>query len=125
MTLLPEKVLQAWADRESPSILATVEADGAPNAIYVTCVSMFGEDRVVIADNYFHKTRANILAGSKGALLFRSKDGTQYQIKGSFAYHTEGAIFEDMKEWNLPGKPGNAAAALQIEEIYSGATRLY
>jgi len=125
MTLLPEKILEAWDNREDPSTLATVGTDATPNAAYVTCVSIFGEDRFVIADNFFHKTQQNILAGSKGALLFRSKDGTPYQIKGTFTYHTEGAIFDDMKCWNLPGKPGHAAAALQVEEIYSGAERLY
>ncbi len=125
MTLLPEKVRQAWDDKESPSILATVGENGTPNVIYVTCVSLFGEDEIVIADNFFHKTRANILAGSRGALLFRAKEGTQYQLKGSFVYHTEGAIFEDMKCWNLPGKPGHGAAALKVDEIYSGAERLY
>jgi uncharacterized protein len=125
MTPLPANVHRAWEDRDGqPAVLATVGTGGAPNLIYVTCVGLFGEDQVVVADNYFSKTRANILAGSKGALLFRSKDGTSYQIKGRFQYHTEGEVFDDMKKWNLPGKPGNAAAALSIEEVYSGATRL-
>ena len=125
MTPLPANVRRAWDDRDGqPAILATVGTDGTPNLIYVTCVSMFREDRVVVADNYFNKTRANILAGSKGALLFRSQDGTPYQIKGRFEYHTEDEVFDDMKRWNLPGKPGNAAAAIWIEVVYSGAARL-
>jgi predicted pyridoxine 5'-phosphate oxidase superfamily flavin-nucleotide-binding protein len=124
MTILPEKVRQAWDERQVPSIFATVGADGMPNAIYVTCISLFGDDRIVIADNFFHKTRANILAGSTGSVLFRSKQGTQYQVKGTLEYHTEGGLFEDMKRWNLPDKPGHAAAALRIEEVYSGAERL-
>lgn len=125
MTPLPTDVRRAWEDRDGqPAILATVGTDGAPNLIYVTCVALFGEDQVVVADNYFNKTRANILAGSKGAVLFRSKAGTQYQLKGRFEYHTEGEVFDDMKRWNLPGKPGNAAAAIRIEEVYSGAMRL-
>jgi uncharacterized protein len=124
MTMLPDKVREAWEERQAPSIFATVSADGMPNAIYVTCIGLFGDDRIVIADNFFSKTRANILAGSRGAVLFRSKEGTQYQVKGSLEYHTEGEIFEDMKRWNLPDKPGHAAAALHIEEVYSGAERL-
>lgn len=124
MPILPENVRRDWEDRQTPAVLATVGADGVPNVIYVTCINRFGEDRIVIADNYFHKTRANILSGSKGALLFRSKSGTCYQIKGHFEYLHEGPVFDDMKLWNLPGKPGKAAAALVIEEIFTGAERL-
>jgi predicted pyridoxine 5'-phosphate oxidase superfamily flavin-nucleotide-binding protein len=124
MPVLPEEVRKAWEEREVPAVLATTGESGVPNVIYVTCVNLLDESRVVIADNYFNKTRANILAGSKGALLFRSKSGGVYQIKGAFEYHTQGPIFDDMKVWNLPGKPGNAAAVLQVEEVYSGAERL-
>lgn len=124
MSVLPEEVRKAWKEREVPAVLATVSESGVPNVIYVTCVNLLDDDRVVIADNYFNKTRANILAGCKGALLFRSKSGEAYQIKGSFEYHTEGPIFEDMKVWNLPGKPGHAAAVLTIDQLYSGAKRL-
>jgi predicted pyridoxine 5'-phosphate oxidase superfamily flavin-nucleotide-binding protein len=57
MAFLPENVRQAWEDRDGPTILATVSEDGVPNVIYVTCVGVFGNDRLVVADNYFDKTR--------------------------------------------------------------------
>jgi predicted pyridoxine 5'-phosphate oxidase superfamily flavin-nucleotide-binding protein len=125
MATLPDEVRQAWEDRDRrPAILATVAPDGTPNIIYVSCWSLCGGDRVVIADNFFSKTRANIMAGSKGALLFRRTDGTPYQIKGSFEYHTEGDVYEDMKRWNPSDKPGHAAAAIVVEEVYTRAERL-
>ncbi len=95
-----------------------------PNAIYATCVSKFSEDTIVIANNYFSKTLENILAGSKGSILFITKEKKSYQIKGSIEYHTEGVIFEDMKKWNPEKHPGHAAAALKVEEVYSGAEKL-
>ncbi len=70
MAALPEKVSKAWENREGPIILSTVNEDGIPNAIYATCVSKFSEDTIVIANNYFSKTLKNILAGSKGSILF-------------------------------------------------------
>ena len=124
MASLPESVRQAWDDRDGPVILATVSPDGMPNIIYATCVGLFGDSQLVVADNYFDKTRRNLLAGGKGALLFRSKNGKAYQVKGTLEYHTNGEVFEQMKTWNPPQHPGHGAAALRIEEVYSGAEKL-
>jgi uncharacterized protein len=124
MAALPEKVSQAWEEREGPIILTTVNEDGIPNAIYATCVSKFNEDTIVVANNYFSKTLENILAGSKGSILFITKEVKAYQIKGSIEYHTEGPIFEDMKKWNPEKHPGHAAAALKVEAVYTGAEKL-
>jgi predicted pyridoxine 5'-phosphate oxidase superfamily flavin-nucleotide-binding protein len=124
MSALPSSVSKAWDKRKGPVILTTVDNNGVPNAIYAACVSKFSEDSIVIADNYFDKTRKNILAGSKGSILFITKDGKAFQIKGSIEYHKEGEIFEDMKRWNPKQRPGNAAAVLKVEEVYAGAEKL-
>jgi len=124
MKALPESVRQEWEDRDGPVILATVSPEGVPNIIYATCVGAFGDDRLVVADNYFDKTRRNILAGGKGALLFRSKKGKAYQVKGRLEYHSSGEVFDHMKTWNPPKHPGHAAATLRVEEVYSGAEKI-
>lgn len=124
MACLPEDVRQGWEDRDGPVILATVSTDGVPNIIYASCVAAFGDDRLVVADNYFDKTRKNLLNGGMGSLLFRCKKGKAYQVKGILEYHKDGEVFDDMKTWNPSQHPGNAAAALRIEEVYSGAEKL-
>ncbi len=124
MASLPDSVQQAWEDRDGPVILATVGEDGVPNIIYASCVAVFGDDRLVVADNYFDKTRKNLLRGGKGALLFRCKEGKAYQAKGTLEYHKEGEVFDHMKTWNSPQHPGHGAAVLRIEEVYSGAEKL-
>lgn len=124
MAVLPKIVSKAWEDREGPIILSTVDVNGNPNAIYATCVSKFSEDIIVVANNFFSKTLENILSGSKGSILFITKESTSYQIKGSFEYHKEGVIFDDMKKWNPENLPGHAAAALKVEEVYAGAEKL-
>ncbi|MFW6106693.1 MAG: pyridoxamine 5'-phosphate oxidase family protein [bacterium] len=123
MRALPDSVRQAWEDRDGPVILPTVSPEGIPNIIYATCVAAFGEDRLVVADNYFDKTRRNLLTGDKGSLLFRKK-GKEYQVKGTLEYHKDGEVFDHMKTWNPSQHPGHAAAALRIEEVYSGAKKL-
>ena len=124
MTKLPEYVSKAWDEHEGPVIFSTVDAQGKPNAIYATCISKYDDETIVVADNYFDKTQKNILAGSTGSILFITPEGKAYQLKGSITYHKDGAVFDDMKTWNPEKHPGNAAAALHVETVYSGATQL-
>jgi len=124
MSGLPAEVSKAWDARKGPIVFTTVDTNGVPNAIYATCVKKFDNDSLVIADNYFDKTRSNISAGSKGSILFITNDDKAFQVKGTIEYHKEGAVFTDMKAWNPQKHPGHAAAVLKVEEVYSGAKKL-
>jgi len=124
MIKLPDVVIKAWEDRDGAIILTTVNEKGMPNAIYATCVSMFNNNTFIVADNYFDKTRKNILLNSDGSILFITKEGKSYQLKGSITYHKEGEIFENMKQWNPSTHPGHAAVELNVTEIYSGSNKL-
>jgi len=124
MAKLPEEVSRAWNNRNGPVIFSTVDENSIPNAIYAACVSKWDDGKIVIADNYFDKTRKNIFSGSRGSVLFITQDNKAYQLKGTIEYHTEGDIFDDMKKWNPSKHPGHAAAVLTVEEAYSGAEKL-
>lgn len=124
MAKLPEIVSEAWENHEGPVVLTTVSKEGVANSIYATCVGKYDEETLVVADNYFDKTRKNIMAGSKGVLLYITKDGKAYQIKGTIEYYTEGPVFDNMKTWNPEQHPGHAAAAVKVEEVYSGSEQL-
>jgi len=124
MPNLPQEVSRAWDNRNGPIVLTTVDENGVPNSIYAGAISKHAEDTLVVADNYFDKTRRNILAGSRGTILFITKDNKAYQVKGRIEYHKAGPIYDAMKKWNPPQHPGHAAAALKVEEVYSGARKL-
>ena len=124
MSKLPERVSKAWDEHKGPVILTTVDESAVPNSIYATCVRKFDEETLVVADNYFDKTRSNILAGSKGSILFITEEDKAYQVKGTIEYLKEGPVFDDMKKWNPEKHPGHAAAALKVEEVYSGSEKL-
>lgn len=124
MAKLPEDVSKAWDNRKGPVVFSTVDKNGVPNAIYATCVSKFDEETIVIADNYFDKTRKNIQSGSKGSVLFITNEDKSFQVKGVVEYHTEGKFFNDMKKWNPTKHPGHAATVVKIEEVYSGSKNL-
>ena len=125
MAKLPEVVSEAWKNRKGAIVLTTVAADGVANSIYATCVSKFDDETLVVADNYFDKTRKNILSGSeKGVILFITEEDKAYQVKGTLKYHTDGPVYDDMKKWNSDQHPGVAALALKVEEVYKGAEKL-
>ncbi|MCE5248721.1 pyridoxamine 5'-phosphate oxidase family protein [bacterium] len=124
MTSLPEMITKAWENREGPAIFTTVDRNGNPNSIYVTCVFLHGDDRIAIADNYFNKTRENIRAGSRGSLLFITKEKKAYQMKGMIEYQESGEIREFLKDCLDPKYPVHAAAVLLIDEVYSGAEKI-
>jgi hypothetical protein len=125
LTTLPETAAQAWESREGPVVLTTVDANGIPNTIYVTCVKKISDSQIVVADNKMNKTRANIKAGGSVSLLYITGEKKAFQIKGTAQYQTSGAIFDDMKTGWLDKKyPGHAAVVIDVEEVYSGADKL-
>lgn len=121
---LTKEVKEAWNQKEGPVVLTTVNREGVPNSIYATCTEIFNDDYVVVADNYFSKTRENLKEGTQGSLLFITGEGKAYQIKGAVEYLTEGEIFDHMKSWNPQQHPGHAAAAIRVSEVWSGAERI-
>ena len=125
MATLPENAIQAWDKREGPVVFTTVDSNGIPNTIYVTCVKKISDSQIVVADNKMNKTRANIKAGSPVSLLYITGEKKSFQLKGSVQYLTSGKIFDEMKTGWLDKKyPGHAAVVIDIEAIYSGAEKL-
>jgi len=125
LTTLPETATQAWESREGPVVLTTVDSNGIPNTIYVTCVKKISDSQIVVADNKMNKTRANAKAGGTVSLLYITAEKKAFQIKGTAQYQTSGAIFDDMKTGWLDKKyPGHAAVVIDIEEVYCGADKL-
>ena len=123
-TTIPQNVKEAWANKKGPIVFSTVSADGEANSIYATCVSLYEENSIIVANNYFSKTMKNIESGSKGVILFITEEDKSFQIKGSIEHVTSGEAFDDMKSWNPERLPGVGAAIIAIEEIYSGAEKL-
>jgi predicted pyridoxine 5'-phosphate oxidase superfamily flavin-nucleotide-binding protein len=124
MSKLPKSILAEWQKKEGAVVITTLSSDNVPNSIYATCVSVFDDEVILVANNFFKKTLANIQNSCKGNVLFITKDGNAYQIKGFFEYKTEGALYDDMKKWNPESLPGKGVAVLNIEEIYSGGKKI-
>lgn len=124
MTKLNEKILKEWENRQGPIVFTTVNETGIPNSIYATCVNNYNDEFLVVADNYFDKTRNNLMVNQEASILFYTKDDNAYQVKGTVEYLKSGEIFDDMKKWNPEKHPGKAAAALKVREVYSGSEKI-
>jgi len=125
MMQLPEEAREAWEKREGPAVFTTVDGQGEPNTIYVSCVYLHGDDRIVVANNKFSKTLANIKDGCRGTILYITASKKAYQLKGIVDYQTAGPVFDEMKNgWLAERYPGHGAAVLTITEVFHGAKRL-
>lgn len=123
MPQLPQAALDAWEARVGPAVLTTASPEGVPNTVYVMSIRLDGE-RFIVADVHFHKTRANIAAGSLGTLLYIDGEHKAYQVKGRLESHTTGPVFEAVKQWLNPDYELHAGVTLCIDEVYRGAEKL-
>jgi predicted pyridoxine 5'-phosphate oxidase superfamily flavin-nucleotide-binding protein len=60
---LPESIQQAWNARAPVAALTTVNSEGVPNTIYVSCCALANGPRVLIGDSHFGKTGENLREG--------------------------------------------------------------
>jgi uncharacterized protein len=124
MEKLPKIILDEWSKKTGASVMTTVDKEGNSNSIYATCVSIFDDEKILIANNYFNKTKINIENSCKGNFLFITEDNKGYQLKGTYIHHSEGHIFDDMKKWNPESLPGVGVAVLEVSEIYAGSEKI-
>ena len=124
MAKLPKEFYDVWDDMQAAAVLTTVDESGMPNSIWVKAMKIIEDDKIAIADNYFDKTRLNIKNGSKGSFLIIDSKKANYQVKGTFEYHSAGEHYDLMKGWNREDLPGVAVAILNVEEIWSGSKRI-
>ena len=124
MAKLTERVCRAWDNKEDKLVFATVDRGGNPNVVWVSCVRRLDDERLLIVNNFFHKTLENVLSGSIGSLLFIAPEREAYQIKGTLSYHTDDDIYKDMKAWLDPKFAGVGAIVLTVTEVYFGAEKI-
>ncbi len=121
---LPDVVSDAWDHRQPLAILSTVSATGVPNAIYVSIMDRYDDTTFFVANNFFHKTRQNILDHGQASLLFVTFTMQSFQLKGEIELHDTGPIFQAMKRINPAQCPGHAAAVLRVKQVFQGANQL-
>jgi predicted pyridoxine 5'-phosphate oxidase superfamily flavin-nucleotide-binding protein len=109
------------------AILATATADGAPNAVPVGAKKIIDAETILISDQFFNKTAANLKSNPKVVVTFwEGHEG--YQIKGTATIETSGARYEETAKWieDMGAKAGfplksKGAVIIKIDEIFGVA----
>ena len=123
MAQLPGAVKKAISKQEIFPV-ATSNQDRVPNVVYIKYLRVVDGQTVLIADNFFNKTRNNILNNGKIVFAVRDDEKGSFQIKGTAERLTEGAMFDEVQKWVPDKLPRTAAVVMNVEEVYNGAERI-
>jgi len=107
------------------NIQATASIDGTPNAVPIGAKKIIDDETILISDQFFNKTLANMKANPKVAITYwEGREG--YQLKGTVTIETTGKRFEETAQWieemsNKAGFPLKSKGAIifKIKEIYA------
>jgi uncharacterized protein len=120
MAKIPDVVKKAISKQELFCV-ATSTSKGIPNVAYIKYLKVVDDQTILIADNYLHKTRDNIVNNGKIAFAVLDEEKGSFQIKGTARRLTEGTMFEEVQKWVTEKLPKAAAVVMHVEEIYNGA----
>ena len=123
MVKLPIKVRKA-IKQGKPFSLVTSTRKGKPNVIYVGYLKLIDTETVLIADNYFKKTKKNLLENNQIAFSVLDEKLGSYQIKGKAQYLTKGKYYDEIQKWCDKKHPRRAAVIVHVKEVYNGANKL-
>src|SRR6056297_2196806 len=111
-------------DNVGTAVLATATTDGAPNAVPVGAKKILDDETILISDQFFNKTLANMQQNpSVDVSFWKEKEG--YQFKGTATIETSGERYEQAAQWVAEkGKKqgvtlqSKGVAIIHIEAIY-------
>lgn len=78
--------------------LSTAAKDSTPNVVPIGAFKFLDDETLLISDQFFKKTLANLKENPKIALAWWGEKGG-FQIKADITLHTDGDIFRQNVEW--------------------------
>lgn len=122
MVKMPPDVRQTL-EKQKPVPIATASKDGTPNVVFVGLLKILDDENLMLVDNFFNKTAANLAENPKISILcYNGETKKSFQIKGSVGVCKEGGSFDEMKKWVQgvnPKLPAKACVMVKIDEIYN------
>lgn len=122
MVKMPPEVKETL-EKQKPVPMATSSKAGVPNVVFIGAMKILDDETILIADNFFYKTAANLKENPKVSLLcYSSETKKSFQIKGRVEVHMKDKVHDDMIMWVHginPKLPAKAAVIVKIEEIYN------
>lgn len=103
------------------AFFATAAKDRTPNVVPIGAFKVLDDATLLISDQFFNKTLANMKENPKAALSWWGEKGG-FQIKGEVTIHTDGEIWRQdvawMKELRPTLKP-KGAVVMKITGVYT------
>ena len=102
------------------AFLATASKEGIPNVVPVAAFKARDGGTLLISDQYFNKTLANMKKNPEIALSWWGEKGG-FQIKGTVTVHTDDEIFRENAAWMKdcwPKFSPKSAMLVQITGVY-------
>lgn len=100
---------------------ATSSKKGIPNAVPVGAFKLLDDATLLISDQFFNKTLANMKENPNAAVTWWGDKGG-FQVKGTVTIHTDDKVFSDdvawMKELRPQLKP-KSAVVLKVTDVFS------
>lgn len=111
-------------EKQETVVLATATKEGVPNVVPINAKKILDDETILISDQFFKKTLANLQQNPCVAITLWDKlEG--YQIKGRVTIETTGPRFEEAARWidgigkalNLP-LASKGVVIVAVEELY-------
>jgi uncharacterized protein len=99
---------------------ATASKNGVPNAVPIGAFKLLDDETMLISDQFFRKTLANLKENPKVSISFWGEKGG-FQIKGTVTIHTSGEIFTQDVAWVKQLKPNlvpKSAIVMKITDVF-------
>ncbi len=101
--------------------LATASKDRTPNVVPIAGFKVLDDETLLISDQFFNKTLANLKENPKVAISWWGEKGG-FQIKGTVTIHVNDEIFRQDVAWMKELRPNltpKSAVVLKIAGVYN------
>jgi predicted pyridoxine 5'-phosphate oxidase superfamily flavin-nucleotide-binding protein len=125
MVNLPDEVkdILGKAAPKYTLVLGTASRDGIPNAVPVRFAKIIDDEHILIADNFFLKTRKNLEENPCVTVAFWDQETRNgYQVKGTATIATSGSLYDEAVSWVHSLRPKfktRAAVVVKTDEVYN------
>ncbi|WP_292370615.1 pyridoxamine 5'-phosphate oxidase family protein [Methanoregula sp. UBA64] len=100
--------------------LSTASKAGVPNAVPIGAFKLLDDGTMLISDQFFNKTLANLKENPHAGITWWGEKGG-FQIKGTTTIHTGDEIFREDAAWIKELKPNlvaKSAIVLAITDVF-------
>jgi predicted pyridoxine 5'-phosphate oxidase superfamily flavin-nucleotide-binding protein len=100
--------------------LSTASKAGVPNAVPIGAFKLLDDGTMLISDQFFNKTLANLKENPHAGITWWGEKGG-FQIKGTTTIHTGDEIFREDAAWIKELKPNlvaKSAVVLKITDVF-------